>query len=106
MQPENEARQQHRILQKEYRSSYLAVKDIVFRHNPIDLDGRRNTGEYDPEIDALLSRIQEAKDLDTLHDLLFEVFRTDFGEDNCGDRQRYEAAASEIWKAYERHRAM
>lgn len=106
MSSENEARQQHRILQKEYGSFYRAVSDIVFRHNPIDLDGKRNTGEYDPEIDALLSLIQEAKDLDTLQELLFEVFRTDFGEENCGDRQRYEAAASEIWKAYERDRAM
>jgi hypothetical protein len=82
------------------------VSDIVFRHNPIDLDGKRNTGEYDPEIDALLSRIHEAENLNTLHELLFEVFRNDFGEGNCGDRQRYEAAASEIWKAYERHRAI
>jgi hypothetical protein len=106
MHPEIEARQQHRILQKEYGSFYRAVSDIIFRHNPIDLDGKRNTGEYDPEIDALLSRIQEAENLDTLHELLFEVFRTDFGEENCGDRQCYEAAASEIWKAYERHRAM
>ena len=106
MQPEIEARQQHRILQKEYGSFYRAVSDSLFRHNPMDLDGKRNTGEYDPEIDALLSRIQEAEHLNGLLDLLFEVFRTDFGEENCGDRERYALAASEIWKAYERHRPM
>jgi hypothetical protein len=106
MQPDVEARQQHRILQKEYGSFYRAVSDILFRHNPMDLDGKRNTGEYDPEIDALLSRIQEAQHLNGLLDLLFEVFRTDFGEENCGDRERYALAASEIWKAYERHRPM
>ena len=106
MQPETEARQQHRILQKEYGSFYRAVSDILFRHDPMDLDGKRNTGEYDPEIDALLSRIQEAEHLPALHGLLFEVFRTDFGEENCGGRERYETAASEIWKAYLRHRAM
>jgi hypothetical protein len=100
VQPEIEAREQHRILQKRYGSFYRAVSDILFRHNPMELDGKRNTGEYDPEIDALLSRIQEAESLDVLHDLLFEVFRTDFGEENCGGRERYEAAASEIWKAY------
>ena len=60
MQPEMEARQQHRILQKEFGSFYRAVSDILFRHNPMDLDGKHNIGEYDPEIDALLSRIQEA----------------------------------------------
>jgi hypothetical protein len=106
MQPEIEARQQHRILQKEYGGFYRAVSDILFRHNLMDLDGKRNTGEYDPEVDALLSRIREAGDLNALHSLLFEVFRSDFGEENCGDRERYEAAASEIWKAYERHRAV
>jgi hypothetical protein len=106
MQPEIEARQQHWLLQKEYGRFYRAVSDILFRYNPMDLAGKRNTGEYDPEIDALLSRIQEAEHLNALHALLFEVFRTDFGEENCGDEERYEAAASEIWKAYERHRAL
>ena len=106
MQPEIEARQQHRILQKQYGTFYRAVSDILFRHNLMELDGRRNTGEYDPEIDALLSRLPEAEHLSALQDLLFEVFRTDFGEENCGDRERYGAAASEIWKAYERHRAI
>jgi hypothetical protein len=106
MQPEIEARQQHRILQKEYGNFYRAVSDILFRHDPMDLDGKRNTGEYDPEIDALLSRIQEAQHLNGLVDLLYEVFRTDYGDENCGDRERFEPAASEIWKAYERHRTM
>lgn len=106
MQPEIEAGHQRRILQKEYGGFYRAVSDILFRHNPMDLDAKRNTGEYNPEIDALLSRIQEAEHLNALHGLLFEVFRTDFGEENCGDRERYGTAASEIWKAYERHRTM
>ena len=39
MQPELEARQQRRILQKEYGSFYRAVSDILFRHNLMDLDG-------------------------------------------------------------------
>jgi len=105
VQQEIEDRQQHRSLEKEYGSFYRAVSDILFRHNPMELDGKRNTGEYEPVIDALLSRIQTAEDLNALHDLLFESFRTDFGEENCGNRERYEAAAVEIWKAYERYRA-
>ena len=90
------------MLQKEYGSFYRAVSDILFRHNPIELDGKHNTGEYDPEVDELLSRIAEAQNLAGLHDLLFEVFLTAFGADSCGGRERYEAAASEIWKAYQR----
>jgi hypothetical protein len=105
MPPETEDRQQHRMLQKEYGNFYRAVSDIVFRHNPMELDGNHNTGDYDPEVDVLLSRIREAENLSALQELLFEVFLADFGEENCGSRERYDVAASEIWKAYERHRA-
>ena len=104
MPPEAQDRQQHRALQKEYASFYRAVSDILFRHDPMDLDGKHNTGDYDPAIDVLLTRISEAEHLSGLQELLFEVFRTDFGAENCGSRERYDVAASEIWKVYERHR--
>jgi hypothetical protein len=104
MPPETQDRQQHRMLQKEFGSFYRAVSDILFRHNPMELDGRHNTGGYDPEIDVLLSRITEAENLSAMQELLYEVFLTDFGAENCGGRERYDGAASEIWKAYERHR--
>ena len=104
MPPETEDRQQHRMLQKEYGSFYSTVSDILFRHNPMELDGKHNTGDYNPEVDVLLSRIPEAEDLNALQQLLFEVFRTDFGEENCGSRERYDVAGSEIWKAYQRRR--
>jgi len=93
------------MLQKEYGSFYRAVSDILFRHNPVDLDGKHNTGEYNPEVDALLSRIREVEHAAALQELLFEIFLTDFGEGNCGGIERYDAAAAEIWKAYQRHRA-
>jgi hypothetical protein len=105
MPPESKDCQQHRMLQKEYGPFYSAVSDILFRHNPMELDGKHNTGDYNPEVDVLLSRIREAEDLNTLQQLLFEVFLTDFGEENCGNRERYEGAASEIWEAYKRHHA-
>src|ERR1051326_6493280 len=105
MPPEPLDRQQRRMLQKEYGSFYRAVSDILFRLNPMELDGKHNTGDYNPEVDLLLSLIREAEHLGALQDLLFEVFQTDFGEENCGSRERYEVPSSEIWKAYERHRA-
>jgi len=92
------------MLQKEFGRFYRAVSDILFRLNPMELDGTHNTGDYDPEVDALLLRIREVNHPGALQELLFEVFLTNFGEENCGSRERYGPAASEIWKAYERHR--
>jgi hypothetical protein len=48
MPPESEDRQQHRMLQKEFGSFYCTVSDILFRHNPMELDGKHNTGDYNP----------------------------------------------------------
>jgi hypothetical protein len=104
MRMEAEDRLQRRKLQKEYGNFYRAVSDILFRLNPMELDGKRNTGDYDPEVDRLLSRIEEAQNRDALQGLLIDVFLTDFGEENGATREGYGAAASEIWKAYERHR--
>jgi len=70
----------------------------------MDLEGKHNTGDYDPAIDVLLSRINEAEHLSGLQELLFEVFQANFGAQNCGSRERYDVAASEIWKVYRRHR--
>jgi hypothetical protein len=106
MPTETEDGRQHRRLEKEYGGFYRAVSDIVFRHDPMELDGKRNTGEYNPEVDVLISRIGEVEHLSALQQLLFEVFHTRFGEENCGSREGYAAAAAEIWKAYERHRAI
>jgi hypothetical protein len=101
---ETEDRQQHRLLQKEYGVFYRAVSDILFRHNLMDLDGKHNTGEYDTEVDLFLLRVREAENQDTLQEILYQVFRNAFGEENCGSLGRYDGAAAEIWKAYERHR--
>ena len=101
---EAEDRQQHRSLQKEYGSFYRAVSDILFQHNIMDLDGKHNTGDYDPEVDVLLTRIGEAENCESLRGLLHQVFMNAFGEENCGTPERYDGAAAEIWKAYERHR--
>jgi hypothetical protein len=105
MPSEKEDRQQRRMLQKEYGSFYRAVSDILFRHNLMELDGKHNTGDYDPEVDVLLSRISEAEHPAALRELLFDVFLTDFGEENCGEKERYDGPAAEIWTAYARHRA-
>jgi len=96
--------QQRRLLQKEYGSFYRAVSDILFEHNIMDLDGRRNTGEYDREVDDLLQRMREIDSQESLQVALHQVFATAFGEENCGTRATYDSPASEIWKAYERHR--
>jgi len=51
----------------------------------------------------LLLRIGGVEQLTEMQQLLFEVLQADFGAENSGSRERYDVAASEIWKAYERH---
>jgi hypothetical protein len=104
MEMEAEGRRQHRMLQQQYGGFYTAVSDILFQHDVMDLDGKHNTGDYDPEVDVLLLRIREAENLQALQGILFEVFLNAFGEENCGGKERYDGAAAEIWQAYERHR--
>ena len=101
---ETEDRQQRRSLQKEYGTLYRAVSDILFQHDIMDLEGKHNTGDYDPEVDLLLLGIREAEDREAVQGMLHQIFMNAFGAENCGGRERYVGAAAEIWRAYERHR--
>ena len=63
-----------------------------------------SVGEAHGSPNLSVIRISEAEHLSGLQELLPEVFQTDFGAENCGSRERYDVAASEIWQVYERHR--
>src|SRR5689334_9227216 len=69
MPSETEDRLKRRMLQKEHGSIYRAISDILFLHNPMELDGKRNSGDYNPEVDVLVSRIREVENVDALQDL-------------------------------------
>jgi hypothetical protein len=53
--------------------------------------------EYEPEIETILPRLQDAASVTDVRTILHEEFAAWFDPDIAGSPQRYDRAAQEIW---------
>jgi len=84
-----------------YGELYAKVEEILFRLDPVEINFATNIDEYEPEVDTILPRLQEAKTEADVHDIVCEEFVRWF-EGSAGYRNdhRYQEAAKEIWSAW------
>jgi len=92
------------ILKDRYQSLYDQVLEILFRHDPIDINYETNTDEYDPEVGTILPRLKEASSENDVQKIVHEEFRRWFSLD-AGGPDRYGEIASEIWTAWRNFQA-
>ncbi len=88
-------------LKAAYKGLYEEVEEILFRHDPEEINFGFNTDEYDPEVGTILPRLREARSEADVHEIIFEEFaRWCSVEDKDGEV--YRAMSSEIWAAWVR----
>jgi len=97
----NEARQNiYKEIKQQQPELFKAVSDLMFKHDPIEINFETNTDEYDPEAGTVISRLPAAKNEVDVLDIIHQEFIVWFGEDTAGNRNRYVGLASEIWKLW------
>lgn len=94
----NEAHQNiYKEIKHQQPEFFKAVSDLMFKHDPIEINFETNTDEYDPEAGTVISRLPTANNEDDVLDIIHQEFVVWFGEDTAGNRNRYVGLASEIW---------
>lgn len=90
-------------IKQQYGQLYLDIEEILFRYDPVGINFKENTDEYDPEVDTILPRLKDAKSVDDVHDIVYEEFVKWF-EQVAGDKNQdsYIRASWEIWGAWQR----
>jgi hypothetical protein len=97
-------RQNRNRLKAGYASLYDEILGILFRHDPIGINFETNTDEYEPEVDTILPRLNEARSANELRRIIHEEFLHWFDcEDTAGPEANYDTIAQEVWAAYQRH---
>ena len=56
-----EIQKTRRQLKERYAGLYDEILEILFKHDPMELDYQTNSDEYDPEVMAVLPRLHEAR---------------------------------------------
>ena len=97
----NEARQNiYKEIREQQPAFFKSVSDLMFEHDPIEINFETNTDEYDPEAGTVIYRLPTANNEDDVLDILHQEFVVWFGEDTAGNRNRYAGLASDIWKIW------
>lgn len=85
---------------KEYGKLFDAVSEILFRHDPSEINFGFNTDEYDIEAETILPRLKTCQ---TAGDVLFvvrEEFQRWFDEETA-NRVENKEIAEEIWNLWQ-----
>lgn len=83
---------------------FAAVSAAMFRHDPIGINFRTNTDEYDPEAGTVIPRLSDCSSARDVATVLHEEFSNWFGADTVGPETRYTALADEIWALWSTHK--
>lgn len=97
--------EEKRRLKAEYGDLYDATAALLFRHDPIAIDFKTNTDEYEPEAETILPRLRECRSETDVVRVVHEEFVRWFSEEDAGPRGKYEQIGRELWDLWQRHRA-
>ena len=84
-------------VKQQFPDLFTSVAAAMFRHDPIGINYKTNTDEYDAEAGTVIPRLNKCSSVEDVTNALHEEFIRWFGSDTAGDRARYVSLASEIW---------
>ena len=91
-------------LKTEYGDLFDSVAEILFRHDPIDLNYVDNSDEYESEARTILPRLKNCHSTDDVMTVVHEEFERWFALESVGAKERYRTIAEEIWPLCDRSR--
>ncbi|MFL6211189.1 MAG: hypothetical protein ACJ74W_20235 [Pyrinomonadaceae bacterium] len=92
-------------LRLEYGSLFDSIAEILFRHDPIELNYEYNTDEYESEARTILPRLKTCHSVDDVISMVHEEFQSWFDADEAGPKERYRNIAEEIWLLWQKVQA-
>jgi hypothetical protein len=88
-------------LRAEYGGVYDEVAALLFDADPIGINFGCNTDEYEPEVDLILPRLRESRDVADVVRLVHEIFLRMFDPECAGPASRYEVVAARVFEAWQ-----
>lgn len=96
-------REQIERLRQEYGWFYNSSVEILASYDPLGLIScGAPDDEYDIEVDAILLRMQEAKSVDMLSEIIYEEFVRCFSLSSTHPKTPYNNIADSVWNTYQR----
>ena len=88
------------VIKKKYGALHADISALLFEADPIGINFKDNTDEYEPEVDTILPRLSSCANAAEAEKVIHEEFVRWFDRDTAGPQERYRAVAKQIWKRY------
>jgi hypothetical protein len=88
-------------VRQEYGGLFDEVSAILFRIDPISINFKTNTDEYETEVGTILPRLRACNSLVDARRIIHQEFVRWFSEKIAGPETRYQQAAEYIWAAWQ-----
>ena len=95
-----EERRQLKII---YGELFDTTTALLFRLDPIGINYKTNTDEYEPEVGTILPRLKSCQSRDDVCRIVHEEFVRWFGD--ARPQKNYELIAAELWELWQKFNA-
>jgi len=92
--------EERRRLKAEYRELFDSVAGLLFRHDPVGINFKVNTDEYETETGTILPRLRGCQSEGEVRRIIHEEFVRWFDAATAGPEERYATIASEVWQLW------
>ncbi|MBI3874868.1 MAG: hypothetical protein HY300_02665 [Verrucomicrobia bacterium] len=75
---------------------------LLFRHDPIGINSKTNTDEYEPEAGTILPRLRDCRSEADVCRVVHEEFVCWFDSRTAGPREHYAKIAADLWQLLQR----
>jgi hypothetical protein len=87
-----------------YPKLFGDVAALMFKEDPMGINDKTNTDEYDPEAGAVIARLKDCRSADDVTGVLWEEFTFSFDSQMAGSRKAWAKLGGEIWALWLREK--
>lgn len=84
-------------LKQQYGMLFEKITAALFEADPIEINFKSNTDEYDSEARSIIPRLRSCNSAIDVNQIVFEEFCRSFDMESVGDKQGYERVSEVIW---------
>lgn len=92
---------ENKTLREEYGDLFDSAAEVLFRHDPIEINFEYNTDEYEPEVRTILPRLKTCASAGEVRSVVNQEFQKWFGSDLAGSEEAYQKISEELWALYQ-----
>ena len=94
-------KQDREKLKTENPQLFKAISDCLFKYDPIGINFKTNTNEYEPEVGTIMPQLADCTSEEEVLHMVYKEFCLWFGPDTAGKIEDFQQISMDIWRLWQ-----